>query len=120
MVVRHDLRGTIALRGADLPGARIPPHHAYGGEGTPYQAHLIPSVALVTGPWTLYNPAFGMEAVDLELMRRETLVATDLLYSVASVPREVLGGGYVAYRAARSQICGSALETFAFVQCPAH
>lgn len=118
-VIRHDLRGTIALRGADLPGARIPPHLAYGGEGTPYQAHLIPSVALVTGPWTLYNPAFGMEALDMELMRKETLVATDLLYSFASVPREVLGGGYVGYRAARSQICGSALETFAFVQCPA-
>ena len=31
------MRGTIALRGADLPGARIPPHQTYGGEGTPYQ-----------------------------------------------------------------------------------
>jgi len=119
VTIRHDMRGTIALRGADLPGARIPPHVAYGGEGTPYQAHLIPNISLVTGPWTLYNPAFGMEAVDPALMRKETLVATDLLYTTASIPREVLGGGYVGYRAARGLICGSALETFAFVKCPA-
>ena len=69
---------------------------AYGGEGTPYQKHLIPTVALVTGPWTLYNPAFGMEAldVDADAHARRWSSPTSCTRS-ASVPREVLGGGYV-------------------------
>jgi hypothetical protein len=77
----------------------------------------VPTVALVTGPWSLYNPAFGMEAVDGELMRRQTLVFADILHDVGSVPREVLGGGYLGERAARSAICASAFAGMGFVRC---
>jgi hypothetical protein len=49
-VVSHDLRRTFVLRGADAPGATIPPHNSYGGEGGAYQQHLLPTIALVTGP----------------------------------------------------------------------
>jgi hypothetical protein len=116
-VVGRDLRKTIVLRGADLPGARIPPHQSFGGEGTEYQQHLIPTIALVTGPWSLYNPAFGMEAIDGDLMRRQALVFGDLVHALGAQPREALGGGYLGYRAARSALCSSAFATLGLAHC---
>ncbi|MGH2727632.1 MAG: hypothetical protein ACRDKS_11745, partial [Actinomycetota bacterium] len=78
-VLKRDLRRTFVMRGADAPAAFIPPHQSYGGEGGAYQQHLIPTIALVTGPWSLYNPAFGMEAIDGALMRTQTLLFADLI-----------------------------------------
>jgi hypothetical protein len=116
-VVKHDLRRTFVLRGSDAPAAKIPPHNSFGGEGTEYQQHLIPTIALVTGPWTLYNPAFGMEAIDGELMRRQTLIFADLMHALASQPAAALGGGYLGERAARSLVCGSAFATLGLARC---
>jgi hypothetical protein len=116
-LVEHDLRRSIVLRGADLPGARIPPHHSFGGEGTPYHKHLIPTVGLVTGPWSLYNPAFGMEAIDGALLRRQAIVFTDLVHAVGSIPREALAGGYLAERQARSGLCALERDGFGFAEC---
>jgi hypothetical protein len=56
-IVRHDLRRTFVLRGADAPAVAFPPHRSYGGEGGPYREHLVPTVAAITGPWTLFDPA---------------------------------------------------------------
>ena len=53
-----------AAAATDAPAPKIPVHNSFGGEGTEYQQHLLPTISLVTGPWTLYNPAFGMEAID--------------------------------------------------------
>lgn len=116
-VVKHDLRRTFVLRGSDAPAAKIPPHNSFGGEGTEYQQHLLPTIALVTGPWTLYNPAFGMEAIDGELMRRQTLIFADLMHGLASQPAAALGGGYLGERAARSLVCGSAFATLGLARC---
>jgi hypothetical protein len=116
-VVKHDLRRTFVLRGSDAPAAKIPPHNSFGGEGTEYQQHLIPTIALVTGPWTLYNPAFGMEAIDGELMRRQTLIFADLIHELGSQPAAALGGGYLGERAARSLVCSSAFATLGLARC---
>ena len=116
-VTRHDLRRTLALRGADLPGVHFPPHHSFGGEGTPYHHHLLPTVALVTGPWSLYNPSFGAEAIDPELFRRQTLVFADLVHLVAELPREAIGGGYLGERAARGVLCGASPDGFGLASC---
>ena len=113
----HDVRESIALRGADLPGLRIPPHQNFGGEGGPYHKHLLPTVALVEGPWSLYNPAFGIEAVDRDLLHRQTLLFTDVVHAASAIPRELLGGGYLAERAARAAICGSALAAMGLARC---
>ena len=117
-VVNHDIRRTFVLRGADAPAVFVPPHNSYGGEGGAYQQHLIPTIALVTGPWTLYNPAFGMEAIDGELMRKQTLLFADLMHGLASTPSQALGGGYLAYREFRSLVCGSAFATLGLTRCP--
>jgi hypothetical protein len=116
-VIDRDVRRTLILRGADLPSVSLPPHHSFGGEGTSYHNHLIPTVALVAGPWSLYNPAFGMEAIDGELMRSQTLVFADLIHSTATVPRELLAGGYLGERAARELLCGADDEGFGLVEC---
>lgn len=116
-VARHDVRETIALRGADLPGLRIPPHQNFGGEGGPYHKHLLPTIALVEGPWSLFNPAFGLEAVDRDLLHDQALLFTDVLYGASALPREALGGGYLAMRAARGLICSSALAALELARC---
>jgi hypothetical protein len=117
-VVQRDIRRTFVMRGADAPGATIPPHNSYGGEGGAYQQHLIPTIALVTGPWTLYNPSFGMEAVDGDLMRQQTLLFADLLHRLADQPKELIGGGYLGYRAARQVLCTSSFATLGLTRCP--
>ena len=116
-VVGRDLRRTLGLRGADLPGLHLPPHHSFGGEGGPYHKHLLPTVALVTGPWSLYNPAFGMEAIDGALLHNQTLTFADLLHSVGSIPRESLAGGYLAQREARDLLCAASPDGFGLVNC---
>ena len=106
----HDLRGTIALRGADLPGPHIPMHQSFGGEGGPYHKHLVPTVAFVTGSWTLFNTAFGIdEVLDRDLLRQQTLVFADILHNIETLPREALAGGYLAQREARNVFCATAL-----------
>jgi hypothetical protein len=113
--VTHDLRGTIALRGADLPGVHIPLHHSFGGEGTPYNEHLLPTIATITAPWALYNPAFGLEVLDPQYVHREALMFTDLVRTLAPVPRALLAGGVLAERAARELLC--ALPPGDLVEC---
>ena len=116
-VMQRDIRRTFVMRGSDAPGATIPPHNSYGGEGTEYQQHLLPAISLVTGPWTLYNPAFGMEAIDGDLMRKQSLVFADLIQGLAATPSQVIAGAYTGYRDARSGICAAGLGTLGFTRC---
>lgn len=106
-IVENDLARSYVLRGADVPGPHLPPHHSFGGEGTAYHGYLVPTVAFVTGPWTLFNPSFGMEAVDGELFHEQLTVFTDLIYELDDVPREVIAGAYLAEREARSPLCAT-------------
>jgi hypothetical protein len=118
-VMDHGITRTYVLRGSDAPGARIPIHDSFGGEGTSYQQHLIPSIALVSGPWSLYNPSFGMEAVDGDLMRRQTLAFSDMIGALASEPSNALGGSYLVERQARNVLCSNAaLADTGFTRCP--
>ena len=116
-VITRDVRRTYLLRGSDAPAPKIPFHNSFGGEGTEYQQHLLPTISLVTGPWTLYNPAFGMEAIDGELMRKQSLVFADLIQGLAGTSTQELAGGYPVYRGLRSGICASGLSTMGFTRC---
>lgn len=117
-LVANDLARSIVLRGADAPGLHIPPHHSFGGEGTAYHGHLLPTIAFVTGPWTLFNPSFGMEAVDGDLFRTQLAVFTDLIYELDDVPREVIAGVYPVEREARSVVCDADDHGFGLAWCP--
>ncbi len=117
-VTNADVKETIALRGADLPGLAIPPNANYGGEGIPYQAHLIPVVALVTAPWYLFMPAFEdpAEILDRTQLLKQTLAFAELTRITSEQPREALAGAYTAYRLGRDLTCGTALEALGLVR----
>lgn len=101
-VVGRDLHRTFVLRGADAPAVRFPPHVSYGGEGGPYHQHLVPTVAAITGPATLFKPAFTQgELLDPELMRRQTMAFGDVVLRLGGVPRELIAGADTAYRIGR-------------------
>ena len=107
IIALHDDRGFIALRGADLPGAHIPLHFSFGGEGTPYNLHLIPTVAYITAPWALYNPAFGMESIDKDQLYHQTLEFADAVLTLSGISRYLLAGPILAERQARDAACAA-------------
>jgi hypothetical protein len=117
-VVRDNLTQTIALRGADLPSAHIPMHQSFGGEGGPYHQKLIPTIAFVTGPWTLFGTGFSTDQMlDKDLMHQQTLVFADILHAIEVIPREALAGGYLAERGARSVVCASPFVSVGLANC---
>jgi len=117
-VVAHDLRRSWILRGADAPQAGFPPHRSFGGEGGPYREQVVPTIAAITGPWTLFDPAFGMELVDFGLMRRQAMAFGDVILSVADKPRELIAGADTAYRAGRDATAPSADSSTPAAQLP--
>ncbi len=101
-VLERDARRTWILRGADAPQLGFPPHRSYGGEGGAYHGELLPTLAGITGPNTLYNPPFRMdELIDFELMRRQTIVFGDTILKLQGLPREVIAGADTLYRVGR-------------------
>ncbi len=50
--------------GAPVEG-QVPQIVSFGGIGTPYHAHLVPTMSIITGPWSLWAPAFGADAIDI-------------------------------------------------------
>lgn len=94
---------TFVLPGSDPPvPGRAPPQCSFGGIGTHFHSHLVPTMAMISGPWTLWAPAFGAEAVDHERMRRQTLAAGDAITALAPVPRDQIAGPYLDLRRARA------------------
>lgn len=117
-VVGDDLRATIALRGADLPGPHVPLHHSFGGEGGPYHVHLVPTIAFVTGSRVLFNTAFSTDRIlNPDLMRKQTLVFADILHNIEGIPREALAGGYLPQREVRSVLCSGGLADAGVAEC---
>ncbi|WP_434443349.1 hypothetical protein [Lentzea sp. E54] len=94
---------TFVLPGSDPPvPGRVPPQCSFGGIGTHFHSHLVPTMAMISGPWTLWAPSFGADAVDHERMRRQVLAAGDAITALAPVPREQIAGPYLDLRRARA------------------
>ncbi len=101
VVVRRGLRRTALLQGADGAGDHVPPHCSFGGEGTPFNERLLPTVADIAAPQTLYDPPFGPASIDFGLMRRQTLAFTDLVLRMGRMSRSAIAGRVLEYRAQR-------------------
>jgi hypothetical protein len=102
-IARHGLDRVFVLPGIDPPNpARVPPQCSFGGLGTHFHSHLIPTMAMISGPWSLWAPAFGEEAVDFARMHRQTLAAGDAALALSTVPREEIAGPYLGYRQDRA------------------
>ncbi len=94
---------TFVLPGSDVPVPdRAPPQCSFGGIGTHFHSHLVPTTAMISGPWTLWAPSFGAAAVDHERMRRQVLAAGDALLALAPLPRDQIAGPYLDLRRARA------------------
>jgi hypothetical protein len=102
-VTRRGLDRVAVLPGLDPPNpARVPPQCSFGGLGTLLHSHLIPTMAVISGPWSLWAPSFGRDAIDFARMRNQILAAGDTALALADVPREQIAGPYLAYRQARA------------------
>ena len=103
------------MRGADAPAADIPPHKSYGGEGGVYHQALIPTVAGITGPNTLFKPQFALdELLDVRLMRRQAMAFGDIVLDLDDVPRELIAGADTLYRLLRGGPATAAARDGAF------
>jgi hypothetical protein len=71
---------------------RAPERCSFGGEGSPYNQRLIPTVGAIAGPPVLFAPAFGMEAVDFHFMRRQSVAFTGLLLRLGRMPQAAIAG----------------------------
>jgi hypothetical protein len=92
VVRNYDLQRTILLQGADAPASTVPSHCNFGGEGTPYNVHLLPTMGVISAPQSLYDPSFGLEGIDFDLMHRELLAYTELVNLLGTMNQAEVAG----------------------------
>jgi hypothetical protein len=92
VIRRYDLQRTITLQGSDPPGNHVPSHCSFGGEGTPFNYHLLPTIGVIAAPQFLYDPAFGLESIDFDVMHAELLAYTDLLGRMGATSQSAIAG----------------------------
>src|SRR3954466_10670136 len=102
VVQSYDMQRTIMLQGADAPGNTVPQHCSFGGEGTPYEKHLLPTVGVIAAPQSLYDPAFGLEGIDFGVMHGELLGFTELLNRMGTMSQPEVSGEVDVERAQRA------------------
>ena len=67
---RRKLDMTAVLKGLGLPTpGQVPPVCSMGGLGNFFHPKLIPTLAMISGPWSLYAPSFRESAIDYGRMR---------------------------------------------------
>lgn len=79
---------TSAITAHDLQRTTVIPFTAgiANGEGKSYDERGFPTIAAIASPWTLRNPAFGIETVDVVAMREMTLAFRDVLVALQDPP----------------------------------
>jgi len=58
---------------------------------------------VISGPWSLYAPAFRESAIDFGRMRSELLAAGDAVLALDGLPRDQIAGDYLKMREQRAQ-----------------
>jgi hypothetical protein len=119
-VLRRAVIDAVISRGLDrtliAPGlgiaveGQVPRIASFGGLGTYFHTNLIPTTSIITGPWSLWAPAFGRDAVDIARLRQQVLAAGDVVLRLDGLPREAIAGDYLAHRRARAAGAPTALD----------
>jgi hypothetical protein len=100
---QRNLDYTAVLNGAELPvPGRVPEICSFGGIGGPFHGHLIPTMAMISGPWSLWAPSFGETAIDFGRMRTQLLAAGDAILGLLPLPTAQIAGDYPSLRAQRA------------------
>ena len=102
VVRKYDMQRSILLQGADAPGGTVPQHCSFGGEGTPYNVHLLPTIGVISAPQSLYDPAFELEGIDFDVMRDEVLGFTELINRMQPMSQAEIAGTVTTDRARRA------------------
>lgn len=101
---RRNLDRTAVLQGLGLPTpGQAPPICSMGGLGTFFQSLLIPTLAMISGPWSLYAPSFEESALDYRRMRSQLLAVGDTVLALDGAPRDQIAGDYLELRKQRAQ-----------------
>ena len=91
------------LRGQDIPNpARVPMNCSFGGIGGFFHSYLIPTLAIISGPWSLWAPSFGESAIDFDRLHSQLLAVGDVILALDDLPREVIAGAYPLERQLRA------------------
>ncbi|MCB0861903.1 MAG: hypothetical protein KDB66_01675 [Solirubrobacterales bacterium] len=100
VVQRRKTVRTAVLKGLGVPDPNTAPSIcSMGGLGTVFQREVVPTLAIISGPWSLYDPAFGAKAIDFAQMRKQVLAATDAILALDGLPRKEIAGDYPALQA---------------------
>jgi hypothetical protein len=101
---RRRLDRTAVLQGIGVPTAgQVPPVCSMGGLGNAFHRRLIPTIAMISGPWSLYAPSFRGSAIDYGRMRSQLLAAGDAVLALDGLPDEQIAGSYPEMRRQRAQ-----------------
>ena len=104
LIQARDVRRSLLMKGTALADdSHVPPYCSFGGEATPYEQHLIPSVGFITSPWILFDPGYGLKSIDFRLLRKQTLMFSDFLLRLRGASQEAIAGAYTQYRQQRAQ-----------------
>ena len=80
----------------------VPTYFSMGGLGTYYHDALLPTMALISGPWSLWAPSFGEEALDYDRLRLQHMAIGDAIMALSQFSKEELRGNYTEYRQQRA------------------
>lgn len=101
---RHNLPAVMISTGQDQPVQnRLPKQCDFGGIGNASHKNLIPTMATISGPWSLWAPSFGKDAIDFNLMRNQLLAIGDSVLALQKHSQAEIDGPYAAWRVARDQ-----------------
>lgn len=102
-VKNHPMDRTAVLRGLGTPIiGQVPSICSFGGLGNTFHDRLIPTLAGISGPWSLWAPGFGERAVDFTRMRGQAMVVTDTLLALDKISKTDIAGKYVDERNQRA------------------
>jgi hypothetical protein len=80
----------------------VPQHCSFGGEGTPYERHLLPTIGVIAAPQFLYDPAIEMEGIDFDVTHAELLAYTELVNRLGPMSQADVAGSVDAERQQRA------------------
>jgi hypothetical protein len=99
----RNLDRILIARGASAPNPNAVPEYAsFGGIGTSFHQHLVPTTSIISGPWSLWANRFGSSAVDYNRLRDQTQAFADLILAVQLLSKHQIAGNYTRYRQERA------------------
>lgn len=66
----------------------VPTYFSFGGLGTYYHDALVPTMALISGQWSLWAPSFGADALNYTRLREQHMAIGDAILELSNYSKE--------------------------------